>query len=189
MLSPGATKSGLIRQSYVGPKELNEAMLSNLFVGGRIGPEIPSVTPSPLCSTSCFRSSPSFPGTTMIGIVNPVASPPATRNLSSVYQSQVYSMIPTAPAVTISCKSSVLRQAPQRTITTLPLIWALLVIALHTSTGFATTAADCASEWSPAAGAVVETSALKPRMRALLQCTPSEPPMSTCHVQSVLPSQ
>ena len=75
MLSPGATKSGLIRQSYVGPKELNEAMLSNLFVGGRIGPEIPSVTPSPLCSTSCFRSSPSFPGTTMIGIVHPVAEP------------------------------------------------------------------------------------------------------------------
>mmetsp|Transcript_2344 Transcript_2344/g.9062 ORF Transcript_2344/g.9062 Transcript_2344/m.9062 type:complete len:268 (+) Transcript_2344:819-1622(+) len=190
MLSPGATKSGLISQLYVGPRELNDAMFSNLFFGGRIGPDIPSVTPAPLCSTSCLRSSPSLPGRTMAGIVHPVAElAMSTLNLSGSYQSCRYAMKPAASAVIICCMRSVVRQLVQRKITTLSFISAVLRIVLHRSTGFATTAARASREWSPPEGAEMVTSARKPRMRELLQCVPSDPPMSTCHVQSVLLSQ
>ena len=78
----------------------------------------------------------------MVGIVHPVAEvAESTLNLSGSYQSNTYTMKPAAPAVTICCMRSIVRQVVQRKITTLSFILAVLRSVLHRSTGFATTAA------------------------------------------------
>ena len=71
MESPGATTSGLMRPSSVGPAELNEAKCSYFSGSAVVGPEMPKVV-SGSRVTRAESSSPSFFGRLMAGMECPV---------------------------------------------------------------------------------------------------------------------
>ena len=71
MESPGATMSGLMRSSCVGPAELNAAKCSYISGSAVIGPEMPRVVPGSRVNKA-ESSSPSFFGRLMAGMECPV---------------------------------------------------------------------------------------------------------------------